>query len=50
MIRALLQDYWFFLRFRKRCWLLPFVVIVLGMGLIAFLADDSAVAPLIYID
>jgi hypothetical protein len=50
MLKALLDDYWYFLRFRKRYWLLPVIVIMLLMGVIAYLADDSAIAPLIYVD
>ena len=46
--QPLIQDFWEFMRVRKRYWLLP-IVIVLGLlsALIVF-TEGSAVAPFIY--
>ncbi len=50
MLKTLLLDYLFFLKHRKRFWLLPYLLILLGLGIVAYIADDSAIAPLIYAD
>jgi Family of unknown function (DUF5989) len=45
---AVLKELWFFLRKRKRLWLLPIVMIIMALGLILIFAQSSAVAPFIY--
>jgi hypothetical protein len=46
--QSLMKEFWEFLRFRKRYWLLP-ILIILGLfsALIVF-TEGSAVAPFIY--
>jgi hypothetical protein len=44
----LLFELWFFMRERKKFWLLPIVVCLLLLGSLIFLTSGSAVAPFIY--
>jgi hypothetical protein len=46
--KSILTEYWEFLKYRKKFWLLPIVVIMMGLGLLLFLAQTSSVAPFIY--
>jgi len=41
-------EFWQFLKYRKRYWLLPIVVILLLLGLLIIFTESSAVAPFIY--
>jgi len=43
-----LKDLWGFLNQRKKFWLLPMIIILLGFGAIMFFAAGSAIAPFIY--
>lgn len=43
-----LKDLWGFLNQRKKFWLLPMILILLGFGLIMAFASGSAIAPFIY--
>lgn len=45
---AILQEFWSFLRVRKKWWLAPIVVMLLLLGLILVLSEGSALAPFIY--
>jgi hypothetical protein len=45
---AFLMDLWSFLRERKKLWMLPIMVVLLGIGGLLVLAQGSAVAPFIY--
>jgi hypothetical protein len=40
-------EFWVFLKSNKKWWLLPILLILLGLGLLALLSS-SAVAPFIY--
>jgi hypothetical protein len=42
------RELWDFLKNRKRYWLTPIVVILLGFGLLLILSETSVVAPFIY--
>jgi len=44
----LLIELWSFLRFRKKLWLLPIIIIMLIFGGMLILAQGSIVAPFIY--
>lgn len=46
--KTILTEYWEFLKYRKKFWLLPIVVIMMGLGLLLFLAQSSTVSPFIY--
>ena len=43
-----LKDLWGFLRLRKKYWLIPIIIILLGFGLLIVLTGGSAIAPFIY--
>ena len=43
-----LGEFWEFLRFNKKYWLLPIVLLLVLVGLLLVLAQGSAVAPFIY--
>ena len=43
-----LIDLWGFLRSRKKYWLIPIIIILLGFGLLIVLTGGSAIAPFIY--
>lgn len=44
---SLFREYWEFLKHNKKWWLLPIILILLGIGLLVFLSS-SAIAPFIY--
>jgi len=43
-----LKDLWGFLRTRKKYWLIPIIIVLLGFGLLIVLTGGSAIAPFIY--
>ena len=43
-----LKDLWGFLKQRKKFWLLPVILILLGFGAAIAMAAGSAIAPFIY--
>ena len=43
-----LKDMWGFLSQRKKFWLAPVIVVLLGFGAIMVFAAGSAIAPFIY--
>ena len=45
---SMFSDLWLFLRENKKWWLLPIVVILLGLGALMLFAGGSALAPFIY--
>jgi Family of unknown function (DUF5989) len=45
---SVLSDLWAFLRHRKKFWLLPIIILLLGLGVLLVFAGTSAVAPFIY--
>jgi len=45
---SLIKELWAFLKVRKKFWLLPFIAIMLLLGLLLVVAQGSAVAPFIY--
>ena len=44
---SILGEFWEFLKHNKKWWLLPILVILLGLGLLVLLSS-SAIAPFIY--
>lgn len=42
------REVWQFLRFRKKTWLIPLVMILVALGAIIVFSSGSAVGPLIY--
>ena len=45
---SLMSEMWAFMRVRKKLWLLPLVVTMLGVGLLIAFAQGSVLAPFIY--
>jgi len=45
---SVVTELWGFLRARKKYWLLPVVIMLVGFGSLIILLEGSAVAPLIY--
>ena len=43
-----LKDLWGLLRTRKKYWLIPIIIMLLGFGLLIVLTSGSAIAPFIY--
>lgn len=43
-----IKDLWGFLNTRKKFWLLPIIIILLGFGALIVLTSGSAIAPFIY--
>ncbi len=46
--QSIISEFWEFLRFRKRYWLLPIVLVLLLLGALIVFTESSAVAPFIY--
>jgi hypothetical protein len=45
---SMVSDLWYFLRKNKKWWLLPIVIMLLGMGALMLFAGGSVLAPFIY--
>lgn len=45
---ALIREFWEFLRYRKKYWLLPLIAILVALGLVIVFSEGSAAAPFIY--
>ena len=43
-----LKEIWVFMKVRKKFWLVPIILVMLGLGALIVLAQGSAVAPFIY--
>ena len=46
--QSIITEFWVFLKFRKRYWLLPIVLVLLLFGALIVFTESSAVAPFIY--
>ena len=45
---SILKELWLFMKIRKKFWLAPIILIMLGLGALIVLAQGSVVAPFIY--
>jgi hypothetical protein len=45
---AILAEFWEFLRYNKKYWLAPIVVVLVLVGLLLVVGQGSALAPFIY--
>jgi hypothetical protein len=43
-----LKEFWDFIKFRKKYWLLPILAVLLLFGVLIVLSQGTAVAPFIY--
>jgi hypothetical protein len=41
-------EFWEFLKYRKRYWLLPIVLMLITLGALIVFTESSAIAPFIY--
>lgn len=46
--QSIITEFWEFLKFRKRYWLLPIVIVLMLLGALIVFTESSAVAPFIY--
>ena len=46
--QSIIIEFWEFLKFRKRYWLLPIVIVLFLFGALIVFAESSAIAPFIY--
>jgi hypothetical protein len=44
----IISEFWKFIKVRKKYWLLPIVVILVGLGLLIVVTGNTALAPFIY--
>lgn len=45
---AIMQEFWEFLRVRKKFWLAPIILFLLLLGALIVMSQQSALAPFIY--
>jgi competence protein ComGC len=45
---GIFKELWAFVRQRKRYWLVPVIVVLVLLGVLLVLAENSAIAPFIY--
>jgi len=43
-----MKEIWAFLRARRKLWMLPLILLMVGLGGLLILAKGSAIAPFIY--
>ena len=43
-----LKEFWEFLKFRKKYWLMPILIVLLVFGGLIILSQGTAIAPFIY--
>jgi hypothetical protein len=46
--QTLLSEFWEFIKYRKRYWLLPILIVLFILSGIIVFAESSAIAPFIY--
>jgi len=45
---SVINEFWEFLRVRKKWWLMPITVMLILLGALIILTEGSAIAPFIY--
>ena len=48
LLMDFLKDLWFFMKERKKFWLLPVLLVLLLLGVLIVIGGSSALAPFIY--
>lgn len=46
--KNLLQEFWYFLRYRKAWWLMPIIVMLVVVGFLLVFGQSTALSPFIY--
>ena len=45
---SILKEFWAFLRFKKKWWLTPIIIVIVLLGFLIVFSQGSALAPFIY--
>ena len=45
---SFLKEFWEFLKYRKKYWLLPIIIVLVLFGSLIVLTQGTAIAPFIY--
>jgi hypothetical protein len=45
---SILEEFWSFMRVRKKWWLAPIMIVLVMLSLLIILTEGSALAPFIY--
>lgn len=45
---SFVKELWYFMKYRKKFWLGPIIIILLLLGFLIVFSEGSAVAPFIY--
>jgi hypothetical protein len=45
---SIIKELWMFMRYHKKYWLIPIIVVLVLLGILLVLAEKSAIAPFIY--
>tara|TARA_B100000315_G_C14419073_1_gene514664 strand:- start:104 stop:280 length:177 start_codon:yes stop_codon:yes gene_type:complete len=48
LIMEFLEEFWEFLKIRKKFWLLPIIIVLVLFGGLIILSQGSVIAPFIY--
>jgi len=43
-----ISEFWQFIKYNKKFWMMPIVLVLVVVGILLFLATTSAMAPFIY--
>lgn len=46
--QSIISEFWEFLKFRKRYWLLPIALVLMLLSALIVFTESSAIAPFIY--
>jgi len=46
--QSIITEFWEFLKFRKRYWMLPIVLVLLLLSALIVFTESSVIAPFIY--
>ena len=43
-----INEFWQFIKYNKKFWMMPIILVLVVVGILLFLATTSAMAPFIY--
>lgn len=46
--QLIIFDIWDYIKIRKKWWLLPLIILLLGVSILMFIGSSSTLSPLIY--
>jgi len=47
-LMEIIKDMWGFMKERKKFWLVPVIIVLMGVAILLVLGGSSAIAPFIY--